>query len=173
MTTGCSHGGRCAGCSRASGSSRRCCNCNPPGGSRGRSRRASARCRQGGLNTVLVDPVLTQISNATANIEIPLNIALIVVFLALGIGLAVVKREQLRPFLIASIVMSVRVLVLLRSVRHDPDRHGDRFQFGSTGRGHGAGGLAEGAVPADIGAGTGGARTARDRRSGSNATSVV
>ena len=62
---------------------------------------------QGGLNAVLVDPVLQQISNATANIEIPLNIVLIVVFLALGIGLAVVKENQLRPFLIASIVASV------------------------------------------------------------------
>ncbi len=61
----------------------------------------------GGLNSVLVDPVLTQLSNATANIEVPLNIALIVVFLALGIGLAVVKREQLPAFLIASIVVSV------------------------------------------------------------------
>ncbi len=60
---------------------------------------------QGGLNTVLVDPVLKQISNATANIEIPLNIVLIVVFLAIGIG--VVKEKQLPPFLIASIVMSV------------------------------------------------------------------
>jgi len=62
---------------------------------------------QGGLNTVLVDPVLTQISNATVNIETPLNIALIVVFLALGIGIALVPEKQLRPFLIASIVMSV------------------------------------------------------------------
>ena len=62
---------------------------------------------QGGLNTVLVDPVLRQVSTLTANIEVPLNIALIVVFLALGIGLAVVKQEQLRPFLIASIVVSV------------------------------------------------------------------
>jgi hypothetical protein len=62
---------------------------------------------QGGLNTVLVDPVLQQVSTVTANIEVPLNSALIVVFLALGIGLAVVKEEQLRPFLIASIVASV------------------------------------------------------------------
>jgi len=61
----------------------------------------------GGLNTWLVDPVLKQISTVTANIEIPLNIALIVAFLALGIGLAVVRREQLPPFLIASIVVSV------------------------------------------------------------------
>jgi hypothetical protein len=62
---------------------------------------------QGGLNSVLVDPVLTQLANITANIEIPLNIVLIVVFLALGIGLAVVSEKHLRPFLIASIVMSV------------------------------------------------------------------
>ena len=61
----------------------------------------------GGLNTRLVDPILKQISTVTANIEVPLNIALIVVFLALGIGLAVVKEEQLPPFLIASIVASV------------------------------------------------------------------
>ena len=62
---------------------------------------------QGGFNTWLVDPVLTPLSNATANIETPLNIALIVVFLALGIGLAVVKEKQLPAVLIASIVVSV------------------------------------------------------------------
>jgi hypothetical protein len=71
------------------------------------SQAISAMVGQGGLNTVLVDPVLTQISNATANIEIPLNIALIVIFLALGLGIAVAKEQQLRPFLIASIVMSL------------------------------------------------------------------
>jgi hypothetical protein len=71
------------------------------------SQAIGAMVGQGGLNSVLVDPVLTQLSNATASIEIPLNIVLIVVFLALGIGLAVVKQEQLRPFLIASIVASV------------------------------------------------------------------
>ena len=71
------------------------------------SQAIGAMVGQGGLNTVLVDPVLTQISNATANSETALNIALIVVFLAIGIGLAVVKDEQVRPFLIASIVMSV------------------------------------------------------------------
>lgn len=62
---------------------------------------------QGGLNSVLVDPILTWLSNITANIEIPLNIVLIVVFLALGIGFAVVKNDRLQPFLIASIVVSV------------------------------------------------------------------
>lgn len=71
------------------------------------SQAIGAMVGQGGLNTVLVEPVLTRISNITANIEVPLNIALIVVFLALGIGLAVAREEQLRPFLIASIVMSV------------------------------------------------------------------
>ncbi len=60
----------------------------------------------GGLNRFFVDPLLQWTANVTANAEIPLNIALIVVFLALGIGLAVVKKEQLVPFLIASIVVS-------------------------------------------------------------------
>src|SRR5258707_7473984 len=61
----------------------------------------------GGLDTVIVDPVLQGISDLTVNAEIPLNIILIVVFLALGIGLAVVKEQQMRPFLITSIVISV------------------------------------------------------------------
>ncbi len=64
---------------------------------------------QGGLNTWLVDPVLTPLSNITANIETPLNIVLIVVCLALGIGLAVVKEKQLPSWLTASIVVSVVV----------------------------------------------------------------
>ena len=71
------------------------------------SQTIGAMVGQGGLNSVLVDPVLTQISNATANIEIPLNIALIVIFLALGIGLAIVRKNQLRPFLVASIIVSI------------------------------------------------------------------
>ncbi len=71
------------------------------------SQAIGAMVGQGGLNTVLVDPVLTLLSNATAKSEIPLNIALIVVCLALGIGLAVVKQERVRPFVIASIVVSV------------------------------------------------------------------
>ena len=70
------------------------------------SQSIGAMVGQGGLNSVLVDPVLQQISDATANIETPLNIALIVVFLAIGIGLAVVKDEQVRPFLVVSIVAS-------------------------------------------------------------------
>ena len=62
---------------------------------------------QGGLNRVLVDPVLQRLSTLTANSEIPLNIALIVVFLALGIGLAVSSDKQRRLWLIASIVVSL------------------------------------------------------------------
>jgi len=70
------------------------------------SQSIGAMVGQGGLNTVVVDPLLQQVSNATANIEVPLNIALIVVFLAIGLGLVVVKDEHVRPFLIASIVVS-------------------------------------------------------------------
>lgn len=73
------------------------------------SQAISAMIGQGGLNSILVDPVLTNLANATANIEVPLNITLIVVFLALGCGLAFAKENQLRPFLIASIVLSVIV----------------------------------------------------------------
>jgi hypothetical protein len=69
------------------------------------SQAIGAMVGQGGLNTVLVDPVLNQLSKVTANLEIPLNIALIVIFLALGIGLAVANDKYLRPFLIASIVV--------------------------------------------------------------------
>ena len=63
----------------------------------------------GGLNSVLVDPVVAQLSSASATIEVPLNIALIIVFLALGVGLSVSREGELRPFLIASIVVSVVV----------------------------------------------------------------
>lgn len=62
---------------------------------------------QGGLDTMLLDPVLQQVSNATAAIEIPLNIVLIAVFLALGIALIVVKEKRVHYFLIASIIISV------------------------------------------------------------------
>lgn len=71
------------------------------------SQAIGAMVGQGGLNTVLVDPVLKLLASATTTIELPLNIALIVVFLALGIGLAVVKEEQLPLFLSGSIVVSV------------------------------------------------------------------
>ncbi|MGO8950184.1 MAG: hypothetical protein ACLQUY_21510 [Ktedonobacterales bacterium] len=63
----------------------------------------------GGLNGALVDHILTPVANATANSEIPLNILLILVFLALGIGFALPTDKYLQPFLIASVVMSVLI----------------------------------------------------------------
>jgi hypothetical protein len=62
---------------------------------------------QGGLNGVVVDPLLQWLSDITAHSEIPLNIFLIVVCLALGSALVFVKEKQLRPVLIVSIVVSV------------------------------------------------------------------
>lgn len=62
---------------------------------------------QGGLNGIVVDPVLQRLSDITANIETPLNIALILVFMGLGIALAVVKQERLHSVLIVSIVASL------------------------------------------------------------------
>lgn len=71
------------------------------------SQAIGAMVGQGGVNTILVDPVLQRVAQATANIEIPLNIVVILLFLALGLALAVVKNEQVRPFLLASIILSV------------------------------------------------------------------
>ncbi len=70
------------------------------------SQTISGMVGQGGLNTFLVDPLLNGLSAITAQSEIPVNIVLIVVFLALGAGIALVKEEHLRFFLIASIMVS-------------------------------------------------------------------
>ena len=67
----------------------------------------SSMVGQGGLNGIVVDPILQRLSAITTIIEIPLNIALILVFLGLGMALAVGKEEQLRTVLIASIVASI------------------------------------------------------------------
>lgn len=64
---------------------------------------------QGGFNNFLVDPVLQALSKGTNNIEIPLNIALIVIFLALGISLFVAKGKQLHLALAASIVVNLLI----------------------------------------------------------------
>lgn len=61
----------------------------------------------GGGNNFAVDPILTALANATASLEIPLNSILIVVFLALAVAFVLVKEKQLRPVLIASLVVSV------------------------------------------------------------------
>jgi hypothetical protein len=71
------------------------------------SQSIGAMVGQGGLNTVLVDPILQHISDATAGSETFLNIIVIIVCLGLGSALAVVRDEQARPFLITSIVLSV------------------------------------------------------------------
>lgn len=64
---------------------------------------------QGGLNTFLVDPLVNGLMSVTATIEIPLNIVLIVVFIALGVGVAFAKEEHLRSFLLVSIIVSLLI----------------------------------------------------------------
>jgi hypothetical protein len=66
----------------------------------------SAMIGQGGLNSILFDPLLNELSALTTSIEVPLNILLIGIFLTLGIGLAVVKGGRLRPLLLISLVVS-------------------------------------------------------------------
>ena len=60
----------------------------------------------GGANNFVVDPVLNPLVSATATLEVPLNILLIVIFLALAVSLVVFKEQQLRPVLLASIIIS-------------------------------------------------------------------
>ncbi len=60
----------------------------------------------GGLNSALVDPVLTPLATALVNMEVPVNILLVLVFVALGVGLAWTGDRYLRVFLVASIVVS-------------------------------------------------------------------
>lgn len=69
----------------------------------------SGMAGQGGLDGILLDPTFNALSKITAHAEIVLNILLIIVFLALGIGLAVTKQDRVRPWLIASIIMSVLI----------------------------------------------------------------
>lgn len=67
----------------------------------------SAMVGQGGFNSVFVDPLLQWLTNITSSSEIPLNISLIVVFLALGIALLFVENKHIRPVLVLSIVVSL------------------------------------------------------------------
>jgi hypothetical protein len=62
---------------------------------------------QGGLDGILLDPTFNMLANLTAHAEIALNVILIAVFLVLGIGLAVAKQDWVRPWLLASIIVSV------------------------------------------------------------------
>lgn len=61
----------------------------------------------GTLSGVIIDPTLRWLMTITSGIEGPLNLALIVVFVALGIGIALAKTEHIRPWLVASIVVSL------------------------------------------------------------------
>jgi hypothetical protein len=67
----------------------------------------SGMAGQGGLDGILLDPTFNALAKITANAEIVLNVILIIVFLAVGIGLALMKQDRVRPWLIASLIVSV------------------------------------------------------------------
>jgi hypothetical protein len=71
------------------------------------SQQVSAMFSPGTLGGLLIDPSLHWLSGITSSIEVPLNIFLIVVFLALGVGLFLAKDTRVRSWLIASIVVSL------------------------------------------------------------------
>jgi hypothetical protein len=63
----------------------------------------------GKLNALLIDPVLVPLARFTDPLEVPLNIVLVVLFLGLGIALALVKPKQMRPLLVVSVLFSVLI----------------------------------------------------------------
>ncbi len=64
---------------------------------------------QGGWDSFLVDPLVNWLASITGSAEVPLNIVFIILFAALGVGLLLVKNEQVRPLLVVSIVVSAIV----------------------------------------------------------------
>jgi hypothetical protein len=73
------------------------------------SQQIAAMYSPGTLSGVLIDPSLHWLSGITSGIEAPLNISLIVVFLALGIGLFLAKDKRIHPWLVASIIASLAI----------------------------------------------------------------
>ena len=61
------------------------------------------------LSGVVLDPSLHWLSGITSGVEVPLNSILIVAFLALGIGLFLVKDTRVHLWLIASILVSLAI----------------------------------------------------------------
>lgn len=64
---------------------------------------------QGGWNALLVDPVLNWLSHVTSNGEIMFNIALILVFVEVGIGMLIASAEHLQPLLALSVIFSFAI----------------------------------------------------------------
>jgi hypothetical protein len=73
------------------------------------SQQSSGMLSPGTLSGIIVDPLLKWFAHISAGIEIPLNLAFIIVCLALAAGLFFARPEQLRPWLIASMVVSILV----------------------------------------------------------------
>jgi hypothetical protein len=61
---------------------------------------------QDGWNSLLVDPTLNWLSHITNNGEIMFNIALILVFMEVGIGLLIASADHIHPLLVPSVALS-------------------------------------------------------------------
>lgn len=73
------------------------------------SKEISSLYSPGTLSGIVVDPSLHWLAGMTSGSEFPLNFALVVVFLIVGIGLFAAKPHQLRPWLVVSIVLSLAI----------------------------------------------------------------
>jgi hypothetical protein len=69
----------------------------------------------GGLNGAFIDPLMRSLAQSTASLEIPLNIAAIVLFLAIGIPLLMVTDTHVRPVLMASVIVSLGIWVFFEA----------------------------------------------------------
>lgn len=64
---------------------------------------------QGGWNGLFVDPVLTWLAHVTSAGEIMFNIALILVFLEIGIGILIARSDHIHPLLALSAIFSFAI----------------------------------------------------------------
>jgi hypothetical protein len=65
-----------------------------------------AMAGMGKINSILIDPILVPLARFLEPLEVPLNSALVVIFLGLGIGLALVRSERSHLLLVLSILLS-------------------------------------------------------------------
>ena len=71
------------------------------------SQQVSSLYTSGTLSHIILDPSLHLLSSLSANSEVELNIVLIGVFLLLGAGLFVARGRNVRPWLVATIIVSL------------------------------------------------------------------
>ena len=71
-----------------------------------------AQTGQGGFDGAVLDPLLRPIASLLQPAEIPVNVALILIFLALAAAIAIAPTHHLVPILASAIVMSLAIWII-------------------------------------------------------------